>query len=419
MITTHTLSNGLRIAVDEMPELKTASIIVRVNAGTRNEKEEENGIAHFLEHMAFKGTKTRTALEIAEKIENIGGYLNAGTGYEETDYMVKVLSEHLEIGLDVLSDIILNSTFHDKEIEVERGVILQEIAMYLDIPDDVVADLLRNISYPDQPLGRSILGSANNIKKFKRKDFLGFVQKYYHPKQIIITVAGGVKSSDVFRSIEKKFGYLDGPDFLSPSEAKFKGGENRIEKQLEQAHFTLALEAPTITDPKVYDARVFGAILGGGMSSRLWQEIREKRGLCYSINSGVESYPDTGQIVIYSGTGSEKISELSYVVVEELKKLTSNVQDAEVSRAKTRMKAGMLMSLEDPFFRCARMAGLLTTWGRILDLEEIIEKIENVNVQKVKDFGSTLVNSKKASLALYGPVTEAPDLSKIVSVLNH
>ena len=419
MINTHTLSNGLRIAVDEMPEIKTASIIVRVDAGTRHEKEEENGIAHFLEHMAFKGTKTRTALEIAEKIENIGGYLNAGTGYEETDYMVKVLSEHLEIGLDVLSDIILNSTFHDKEIEVERGVILQEIAMYLDIPDDVVSDLLRNISYPDHPLGRSILGSANNIKKFKRKDFFGFVQKYYHPKQIIITVAGGVKSSDVFRSIEEKFGYLDGPDFLSPSEAKFKGGENRIEKQLEQAHFIFALEAPTITDPKVYDARVFSAILGGGMSSRLWQEIREKRGLCYSINSGVESYPDTGQIVIYSGTGSEKISELSYVVVEEIKKLTSNVQDAEVSRAKTRMKAGMLMSLEDPFLRCARMAGLLTTWGRILDLEEIIEKIENVNVQKVKDFGSTLLNSKKGSLALYGPVDEAPDLSKILSVLNH
>ena len=419
MIATHTLSNGLRVAVEEMPEIKTASIGVWVNVGARFEKEEENGIAHFLEHLAFKGTKTRTALEIAEKIENIGGYLNAGTGYEETDYMVKVLSEHLEIGLDVLSDIILNSTFHDKEIEVERGVILQEIAMYLDIPDDVVADLLRNISYPDQPLGRSILGAPNNIKKFKGTDFFGFVDKYYHPKQIIITVAGGVKSSDVFRSIEEKFGYLDGPDFLSPSEAKFKGGENRIEKQLEQAHFTFALEAPTITDPKVYDARVFSAILGGGMSSRLWQEIREKRGLCYSINSGVESYPDTGQIVIYSGTGSEKISELSYVVVEEIKKLTSNVQDAEVSRAKARMKAGMLMSLEDPFLRCARMAGLLTTWGRILDLEEIIEKIENVNVQKVKDFGSTLLNSKKASLALYGPVTEAPDLSKILSVLNH
>ena len=212
MITTHTLSNGLRVAVDEMPELKTASIIVRVNAGTRNEKEEENGIAHFLEHMAFKGTKTRTALEIAEKIEDIGGYLNAGTGYEETDYMVKVLSEHLEIGLDVLSDIILNSTFHDKEIEVERGVILQEIAMYLDIPDDVVADLLRNISYPDQPLGRSILGSANNIKKFKRKDFFGFVQKYYHPKQIIITVAGGVKSSDVFMSAAAYQGLAEATD---------------------------------------------------------------------------------------------------------------------------------------------------------------------------------------------------------------
>ena len=247
----------------------------------------------------------------------------------------------------------------------------------------------------------------------------GFVEKYYHPKQIIIAVAGGVKSSDVFRSVEEKFGYLEGPDFVSPSEAKFKGGENRLEKQLEQAHFTFALEAPTITDPKVYNARVFSAILGGGMSSRLWQEIREKRGLCYSIHSGVEAHPDTGSIIIYSGTSSEKISELSYVVAEEIKKLTSNVQDAEVSRTKIRMKAGLLMALEDPFNRCARMAGLLTTWGRILDLEEIIEKIENVNVQKVKDFGSTLLNSKKASLALYGPVTEAPDLSKILSVLNH
>ena len=419
MISTHTLGNGLRIAVDEMPEFKTASIIVRVNAGTRNEKEEENGIAHFLEHMAFKGTKTRTALEIVEKIENIGGYLNAATGYGETEYMVKVLSEHIEIGIDVLSDIILNSTFHDKEIEVERGVILQEIAMYQDMPDDVVSDLLRNISYLDQPLGRSILGSPENVKKFKRTDFFGFVEKYYHPKQIIIAVAGGVKSSTVFRSIEKKFGFLHGPDFLSPSEAKFKGGEKRIKKDLEQAHFTFAFEAPVETDPKIYDARVFGAILGGGMSSRLWQEIREKRGLCYSIHSGVESHPDTGSIIIYSGTSSEKISELSYVVAEEIKKLTSNVQDNEVSRTKIRMKAGLLMALEDPFNRCARMAGLLTTWGRILDLEEIIEKVENVNVQKIKDFGSTLLNSKKASLALYGPVDKAPDLPKILSVLNH
>ncbi len=418
MITSHTLSNGLRVAVEEMPEIKTASIGVWVNVGARYEKEEENGIAHFLEHLAFKGTKTRTALEIAEKIENIGGFINAYTGREVTNYSAKVLSEHVEIALDVLSDIILNSTFHYKEIEVERGVILQEIGMYLDTPEDVVFDWLQTTCYPDQPMGRSILGSPNNVKKFKRKDFFDFLDKYYGPKQIIICVAGGIKSSDVFRFVEEKFGILDGSDIFCPSEAKFKGGESRTEKELEQAHFAFALEAPNLKAPTIYDARVFTSILGGGMSSRLFQEIREKRGLCYSIFSFIETLSDTGEIVIYSGTSSEKISELSFVVAEEIRSLACNVKDTEVVRAKAQMKAGILMALENPFNRCERMARSLSMWGRILDLEEIIEKIEGVNVQRVKDFGSTLVHSQKTGLALYGPIAEAPYLSKILSVLN-
>ena len=414
----HSLSNGLRVAVEEMPEIRTASIGVWVNVGARYEKREENGIAHFLEHLAFKGTKTRNALEIAEKIEDIGGYINAYTGREVTNYSAKVLSEHVNIGLDVLSDIILNSTFLNTEIEVEREVIIQEIGMYLDTPDDVVFDWLQDVCYPDQPIGRSILGNPENVKRFGQKDFFNFLRKHYAPKEMIVCVAGGVRHTEVFRIIEEKFGFLDAIDAPKPIKAEFGGGEYRKEKDLEQVHFAFALEAPKLTDPKLYDARVFTSILGGGMSSRLFQQLREKRGLCYSIFSFIETLSDTGSIMIYSGTGRDQVGELSNVVAEELKKLTSNVMDNEVKRAKAQMKAGMLMALENPFSRCERMARSLTIWGRIIDLEEIIEKIEEVNVQKVKDFGLALLNNKKAGLSLYGPITKAPELSYLLSVLN-
>ena len=414
----HSLSNGLRVAVEEMPEIKTASIGVWVNVGARYEEKEENGLAHFLEHLAFKGTKTRNALEIAEKIEDIGGYINAYTGREVTNYSAKVLSEHVNIGLDVLSDIILNSTFLNTEIEVEREVIIQEIGMYLDTPDDVVFDWLQSICYPNQPIGRSILGSPENVKRFRQKDFFNFLQKYYVPKEMIICVAGGVRHTEVFRIIEESFGFLDYIDAPKPIKAEFGGGEYRKEKDLEQAHFAFALEGPKLTDLNLYDARVFTSILGGGMSSRLFQEIREKRGLCYSIFSFIETLSDTGSIVIYSGTGRDQVSELSNVVADELKKLSSNVLDNEVKRAKAQMKAGMLMALENPFSRCERMARSLNAWGRIIDLEEIIEKIEEVNVKKVKDFGLALLDTKKIGLSLYGPISQAPELSHFLSTLK-
>lgn len=415
---THYLKNGFRIAVEEIPEYKTATIGIWVNVGSRSEERAENGISHFLEHMVFKGTLTRNALEIAQRIENVGGYINAYTGREVTNYSSQVLSEHLGIAFDVLSDIILNSKFTDNDIELERDIILQEIGMYLDSPDDVVFDSLQNICYPNQALGRSILGTVESVKKFEQGDFFNFLKRFYGPQQMILCVAGGIDHSHVFRLAEEKFDFLESNIVPTPSVAKFVGGESNIKKELEQVHFALALEAPKLTDPNLYDARIFASILGGGMSSRLFQEVREKRALCYSIFSFMETLSDTGSIMVYSSTSNDKINELSEVVVNEMKSLVFDIKDDELERAKAQMKAGFMMTLESSTSRCERMARSLAVWGRILELDEVVDRIESVELRKVKDFGLGLLNSKKAALSVYGPLKESLLLSKVFPTLS-
>ena len=418
-IFTHSLSNGLRVAVEETPNFKTASIGVWINVGTRFESKAENGIAHFLEHMAFKGTHSRTSLEIAKDIENIGGYVNAYTSREVTSYSAKVLSEHFAIGLDILSDIVQNSIFNEIEIELERQVILQELGMYLDTPEDVVFDWLQDACYPDQALGRNILGTRENIKKFNRKDFIKFLKKFYAPNQIILCVAGNVDSKEVFQLSEEKFGGLEKFEIDKPAPAKFIGGEYIKIKKLEQIHFGLAFEAPKFGDKDLYDASIFVSILGGGMSSRLFQEIREKRGLCYSVFSFMENFLDTGTITIYAGTSDQKVCELADVVTQEINKLGHLVTPEELERAKAQTKASIVMGLESLTNRCERMARALTVLGHIPSIDEIIRKVEEVSVSGVTDFGSKLLHSNKASLSIYGPIKESPKVSQILSGLSY
>jgi len=276
----HTLSNGLRIVTEHMPGLKSASIGVWVGAGGRHERPEQNGIAHFLEHMAFKGTKTRSALQIAEAIEDVGGYINAYTSREMTAYYARVLENDVTLGLDVIADILLNPVFDPAEIEVERGVILQEIGQSLDTPDDIIFDWLQEVAYPDQALGRTILGPAERVSAFQRDDLQGFVTEFYGPNQMILSAAGGIDHDAIVAQAEALFGHLPSrpvSHLLQP--AAFGGGERREDKALEQVHFALALEGPTYRDPAIYTAQIYAAVLGGGMSSRLFQEVREKRGI--------------------------------------------------------------------------------------------------------------------------------------------
>ncbi len=407
-----TLPNGLRIVTEHMPGLKSASAGIWVLAGGRHERAEQNGIAHFLEHMAFKGTKRRTALQIAEEIEDVGGYINAYTSREMTAYYARVLESDVALALDVIGDIVLNPAFDKREIEVERHVILQEIGQALDTPDDIVFDWLQEVSYPDQPFGRTILGPEERVSAFSRADLQGFVKENYGPAQMILAAAGGVDHDAILAQAEAIFGSLKTRAQKAFEPASFKGTERREVKELEQVHFAMAFDAPGYRHPDVYTAQVYAMTMGGGMSSRLFQKIREERGLCYSIFAQSGAYEDAGQITLYAGTSAEEIGALTDLTVDELKRAADDMSEAEVNRARTQIKAGMLMGLESPSARAERLARLLAIYGRVPEVEEAVAKIDAVSTADVRRYAGELTESG-AALALYGPVEAAPTLDDI------
>ena len=408
----HTLSNGFRIVTEDMPGLKSASIGIWVQAGGRHDRVDQSGIAHFLEHMAFKGTKTRSALQIAETIEDVGGYINAYTSREMTAYYARVLEDDVALGLDVISDILLNPVFDPAEIEVERGVILQEIGQALDTPDDIIFDWLHEVAYPDQALGRTILGPSEQVSSFSRDDLQGFVGEHYGPNQKILSAAGAIDHDAIVAQAEALFGHLPAvpraPELMQP--AAFGGGERRENKALEQVHFSLALEGPTYLDPAIYTAQIYANAMGGGMSSRLFQEVREHRGLCYTIFAQAGAYEDTGLTTIYAGTSAEQIGELANITIDEMKRAADDMSAAEVARARSQMKAGLLMGLESPSNRAERLARLLSIWGRIPSIDETIARIDDVTTGDVKDFAGQMAGQAGTALALYGPAEAAPSL---------
>ncbi len=412
-----TLPNGLRIVTEHMPGLKSASAGVWVMAGGRHERPEQNGIAHFLEHMAFKGTKRRTALRIAEEIEDVGGYINAYTSREMTAYYARVLEADVGLALDVIGDIVLNPAFDTKEIEVERHVILQEIGQALDTPDDIVFDWLQEVSYPDQAFGRTILGPSERVSSFSRKDLQGFVKENYGPAQMILAAAGAVDHDAIVAQAEAIFGSLKARPQKAFEPATFRGAERREVKDLEQVHFAMAFDAPGYRHPDVYTAQVYAMTMGGGMSSRLFQKIREERGLCYSIFAQSGAYEDAGQITLYAGTSAEEIGALTQLTVDELKRAADDMSEAEVARARAQIKAGMLMGLESPSSRAERIARLLAIYGRVPEVDEAVARIDAVTMADVRRYAGQVTESGVA-LALYGPVDGAPTLDDIKARLR-
>ena len=396
-----------------MPGLKSASIGVWVNAGGRHERVEQNGIAHFLEHMAFKGTKKRSSVQIAEAIEDVGGYINAYTSREMTAYYCRVLGDDVALALDVVSDIVLNPVFARDEIEVERGVILSEIGQALDTPDDIIFDWLQGVSYPSQPLGRSILGPEERVSSFQREDLSAFVDENYSADQMVLAAAGAVDHDAIVRQCDEIFGTLK-PRFQAPFlVGQFKGGEYRQVKDLEQAHFAMAFESPNYKDPNIYTAQIFATAFGGGMSSRLFQEVREKRGLCYSIFASAGAYSDTGTLTFYAGTSGDKVSDLANITVDELKRASYDMTEVEVARARAQMKAGLLMGLESPSSRAERLARMVTIWDRIPSLDEVVSQIDRVTVADVRDYAAAMGAGAPAAMALYGPVADAPSVQDL------
>ncbi|MFT6911718.1 MAG: putative Zn-dependent peptidase [Paracoccaceae bacterium] len=402
------LPNGLRIVTEHMPGLESASIGVWVNVGGRHELLAQNGIAHFLEHMAFKGTKRRSALQIAEEIEDVGGYINAYTSREMTAYYARVLAADVPLALDVIADIVLNPVFDLAEIEVERGVILQEIGQALDTPDDVIFDWLQEAAYPGQALGRTILGPSERVGAFSRDDLRQFVGQHYGPGQMVLAAAGAVDHDQIMKIAEELFGHLSPVLGSVPDVAQFAGGERREIKTLEQVHFALAFECPGYCDDTIYTAQIYSSLLGGGMSSRLFQEVREKRGLCYSIFASAGAYADTGMLTVYAGTSGEDIDGLAMLTIDELKRSVDSMTEAEVARARAQMKAGLLMGLESPSSRAERLSRLVSIYDRVPSLAEAIAKVDAVGLVQVAAYAQDMVENGKSALALYGPAETAP-----------
>lgn len=404
-----TLPNGLRVVTRAMPGLHSASIGVWVGAGGRDETATQNGIAHFLEHMAFKGTKRRNALQIAEAIEDVGGYINAYTSRDVTAYYARVLTQDVPLALDVIGDIVLNPVFDPREIEVERGVILQEIGQSIDTPDDIIFDWLQEAAYPDQPFGRTILGPAERVSAFTRDDLAGFVAQHYGPAEIIISAAGAVDHDLIVAQAKELFGQLTARPPMPRQPAIWSAGEYRRNRDLEQAHFAIALEGPSYASPDFYASQIWTSALGGGMSSRLFQKLREERGLCYSIFAQSGFHDDTGMITIYAGTSGEQIAELAEVTIDELRRSADGLSQQEVDRAKTQIRAGMLMSLESPSAQAERLARSLAIWGRVPEPQEVADRLMDVDLDDIRDHAVRIISQASPALALYGPVDQAPD----------
>jgi len=408
-----TLSNGFRIVTESMPGLQSAAIGVWVLSGARDELPQQNGIAHFLEHMAFKGTGRRNALQIAEAIEDVGGYINAYTSREVTAYYARVLKNDVPLALDVVADILRNSIFDASEIETERGVILQEIGQALDTPDDIIFDWLQEKAYPDHPLGRAILGQQEGVARFSRDDLTGFVDQHYRPGQMVLSAAGAVDHDALVKAAEQLFGDMPAGDAPIAPRAQFRGGESRTIKTLEQAHMALAFESPDYGDPAIHAAQIYATALGGSMSSRLFQEIREKRGLCYTIYAQAGAYADTGMMTIYAGTSGDSMAGLAEITIDEMKRAASDMRPDEIERARAQMKAGLLMGLESPSNRAERLARMIQIWGRVPGLEEVVEKIDAVTLADVRNLAEKTAADAPAALALYGPVQDAPTLEAL------
>ncbi|SET50251.1 M16 family metallopeptidase [Oceanicella actignis] len=411
----HTLPNGMRVITERMPGLASAALGVWVAAGARHEDEPENGLAHFLEHMAFKGTGTRSAAQIAETIENVGGYLNAYTSRETTAYYARVLAEDVPLAMELIADILLDSVFAEEDIEVERGVILQEIGQALDTPDDIIFDWLQEAAFPGQPIGRPILGPAERVRAFGREDLRRFVARHYAPDRMILAAAGAVDHDRLAAQAEALFGALPARAAPPVAPARFVGGEHRVEKPLEQAHFALALPAPAYRDPDFHAGQVLATLLGGGMSSRLFQEAREKRGLCYTIFAQASAYEDAGAMTIYAGASAEQLAELAVLVADELRRAARDIDEEETARARAQLKAGLVMGLESAFGRCERLARTLQIHGRAPDLQDTIARIDAVDAAAARAAARKLAQSEALAAALYGPVADAPDIEALKS----
>ena len=397
-----TLKNGLRVTSHAMDQLETVSLGVWVGAGARHEADHEHGLSHLLEHMAFKGTKTRSARKIAEEIEEVGGELNAATGLDTTAYYARVLKGDEGVALNLLSDILLNSEFNADELEKEREVILQEIASVQDDPEDFAGDLLQEVAFPNQALGRPILGTPESVGRLQSRDLASFFATRYHPGAMVVSAAGAVDHEKLVRHVEALFGGLTPGSEGTESLAAYRGGIAASHKPYEQSHLIVGFPAPGYTDADFYTAQVFSGLFGGGMSSRLFQEIRERRGLCYAIYSTMWGLKDAGMLSVHAATGPEMVEELASVVAGELADVARRgPSPSELQRSKAQLRAGLMMALESSSVRAEQMARHLLAHNRLISASELSDNVARVTPAEIQTFAAKLMASKP-SIALVG-----------------
>lgn len=402
-----TLDNGLRIVTERNPAVETASLGLWIDAGSRIETEQSGGIAHMLEHMVFKGTDTRSAQAIATEIEDVGGHLNAYTGREQTGYYAKVLKEDVALAIDLTSDLVFSATLDDAELERERTVILQEIGQANDTPDDIIFDHFLATAYPHQALGRPVLGTPETVSTIPRTDLVAFRDRYYQPSQMVFAAVGNLDHDHIVAEVGRRVADRARPaqPAVPPAPlqpAAYVGGVYGEARELEQTHLVIGYPGAAFADPDVYAMSVYATLLGGGMSSRLFQEVREKRGLVYSIYAFTQSFTDGGLFAVYAGTGPEDADECFAVIGDELAKLPGTLDDAEIDRARAQLKASILMSLESTSSRCEQLAQQMLVFGHPLPAAEVVARIDAVDRAAVLAIAGRL-NAAAPTVAVIGP----------------
>jgi predicted Zn-dependent peptidase len=419
-VETTRLSSGLTVVTETMPHLESVALGVWIKSGSRNETTEEHGIAHLLEHMAFKGTKRRSARDIAEEIENVGGELNAATSTETTSYYARVLKDHVPLAVDILADILTESEFDEEELRREKHVILQEIGAANDTPDDVVFDKFSEVAYRGQTIGRPILGTPDKVNSFTPGQIRGYLSRNYTTDRMFVVAAGAVDHQTFVKQVEERFASLptapSSPPVLEP--AIYIGGDVREDRDLMDAQLLIGFEGKAYHMRDFYCSQILANILGGGMSSRLFQEVREHRGLCYSVYAFHWGFSDTGIFGVHAATSGSELPNLLPVVIDELRKSSETIHQQEIDRARAQIRAQLLMGQESPAARAGQIARQMMLYGRPIPNPEMMERLEGITTERLTDLAGRLFFDTVPTLSAVGPIEQLAPISDISAALS-
>jgi predicted Zn-dependent peptidase len=409
------LSNGIPVVMEQLKNMRSVALGIWVKVGSRDEEFHKNGISHFLEHMFFKGTIKRTSKDIAVEIDSLGGELNAFTSKESTTFYVKILDEFIEKGIELLSDVFLHSTFPQEDIEKEKGIIKEEIKLVEDTPDDYIHDLFNQTIWGNKGLGQPVLGRRETVKSFIREDLISHIRKYYGTKDVVISCAGNFEYESIISILNKSLGSLRRGS--EPEKGPMPYFQNKVEvfhKELSEAHLCLGVEGIPQTSEDRYSLFVLNTIFGAGVSSRLFQEIREKRGLAYSIYSFVSSYYDTGIWGVYAGVSRKRVGEVAGLILREMYGLKSTLTEVELQRSKNQLKGNIILGLESTSSRMTNIARQEIYHNRYYSPKEIMKEVDSITLGHIQDLAEKLIKQGGISLTVYGPVYEK-DLKGIIS----